>query len=141
MQVMRWYASLLLLLGTPEENTQYMLVSMGVMRISKSGSLRFLTNKMEDLIGEFQLMDSCEVTKHRVIGYKSPIFFLCLGTNIFNLMNKPGVVKASLPKYIFEVNMSFCNQVNGFFVNMNNKSSQDMRLSIMINVNCSLRPF
>ena len=35
-----------LLMGESEENTQYMLVSIGVERISKNGSFIFLNDKM-----------------------------------------------------------------------------------------------
>eukprot|EP00957_Ditylum_brightwellii_P171480 13054269-Ditylum_brightwellii.AAC.2 len=61
-------ASLPLLMGTSEENTHCMLASIGVIRISKNGSVQFLTSKMSGLIGKFELLDACEVTNIESLG-------------------------------------------------------------------------
>ena len=63
--------SLPLLMGTSEENTQYMLLSIGVACLSKNGSFRFLNDKTAELIDTFRLMETCEMTKHSTVGHKS----------------------------------------------------------------------
>ena len=82
-----------MLLGTSEENTNYMLVSIGVDRISNNGSVRFLNVKMDELIGKFKLTETCEVTKHSAIGNKLQNMFLCLGTdNMISMINLGAVI-------------------------------------------------
>ena len=90
--------SLSLLLGTPEENTHYMLVSIGITCLSKNGSLRFLNDRMAEFIGKFKLMETCEVTKYSAVGNNSLKMFLRLGTkNMASTSNLGAVV---LPKRI-----------------------------------------
>ena len=59
------------LLGKSEENTHYMLLSIGVARLSNNGSFRFLNDKTADLIVKFKLMETCEVTNHSAVGHNS----------------------------------------------------------------------
>ena len=66
-------------MGTSEENTHYILVSIGVAHLSKNGSFRFLNEKMADLISKFKLMETCELIKHSAVGHKSQICFSVLG--------------------------------------------------------------
>ena len=79
-------------MGTSEENTHYMLVSIGVVRISQNGSFRLLNKKMAELIGKFKLMETCEVTKHSAVGHKSRKMFLRLGTKNMSSISNPGAV-------------------------------------------------
>ena len=70
--------SLLSLLGTSEENTHYMLVSIGVAPLSNNESFRFLNGKMAELIANFKVMERCDVTSHRAVGHKSRKIFSVL---------------------------------------------------------------
>ena len=75
-----------------------MLVSIGVTCLSKNGSFRFLNEKMAELIGKFELTETCEATKHIAVGHKLRNVFLCLGTNNKSSMSNPGDLV--LPKRI-----------------------------------------
>ena len=86
------------LLGTSEENTHYMLVSIGVVRLSNNGSFIFLNGKMSELIGKFKLMETCEVKNRSAVGHKSRHMFLRLGTKNTISTSNPGAVV--LPKRI-----------------------------------------
>ena len=46
--------------GTSEDNTHYMLVSIGAARLSKNGPFRLLNENISDLISKFKLMEKCE---------------------------------------------------------------------------------
>ena len=69
-----------------------MLVSIGVARLSKNGSLRFLNDKMDELIGRFKLMETCKVKKHSPVGHKLRKVFLRIGTKNMSSMSNPGAV-------------------------------------------------
>ena len=83
-------------MGASEENTHYMLLSIGVAYLSNNGLFRFLNGKMDKLIGKIKLMETCEVTKHSIVGNKLQNMFLRHGTNNVSSMSKPGAVV--LPK-------------------------------------------
>ena len=70
--------SFLSLLDTSEENTHYMLVSIGVAPLSNNESFRFLNGKMAELIANFKVMERCDVTSHRAVGHKSRKIFSVL---------------------------------------------------------------
>ena len=53
---------------------------------------------MAEVIGKFKLMETCEVTKHSVVGHKLQKMFLCLGIkNRSSMSNQCAVL---LPKRI-----------------------------------------
>ena len=90
--------SLLLLLGTSEYNTQYMLVFIDVTCLSNNGSVRLLNEKMAELIGKLNLMDTCDMKKHGTVGHKLQKMFIYIGTKKMSSTNNPG--DTGLPKRI-----------------------------------------